>query len=95
MKYRDDEYDLGDDEADLADREAPDPADTDGDDGADADVMPCPFCGRDMYDGADVCPHCGNFVSAGDAPRRLPLWFAAGAAACLLILLVWAVTRHG
>ena len=95
MAYRDTEYD--DDEleggADLDDREDPDASDMDDDD--DPPLVPCPYCGREISEEAEVCPHCRNFISAEDAPRGRPRWvIVAGVVLCLLIVLIW-VLAHG
>jgi predicted nucleic acid-binding Zn ribbon protein len=46
-----------------------------------------------VYEGADVCPACGNYLSREDAPRRArryPLWVIIGAIICLaIVLLMW------
>ena len=34
----------------------------------------CPYCGKAMYEDAEVCPHCRSYISDEDAPRRLPRW---------------------
>ena len=53
-----------DDEEFLHEREMPDASDMDapGDEGAE-DTLPCPFCRREIWEKADVCSHCGNFVA--------------------------------
>jgi hypothetical protein len=38
---------------------------------------------------ADVCPRCGNFVGAADAPRRIPPIIWMGVALALLCVLIW------
>jgi uncharacterized OB-fold protein len=32
----------------------------------------CPECGREVYDEAAICPHCGHAFS--EAARRPPVW---------------------
>lgn len=51
----DDEDDDFDDEFELDDAESS----NDEDD----DTMPCPHCGRPMYDDAEQCPACGRYLS--------------------------------
>jgi hypothetical protein len=62
-----------------------DPIDTDMDDeradyDADDTVLPCPYCGKDVYEGAEQCPHCKGYISEEDAPPpatsvgRFPRW---------------------
>lgn len=83
MAYREDEADGG-----LDERELPDESDIDDDDEP-ADV-PCPYCGRDISEEAEVCPHCRNYVSREDAPqsRRPSTWVTA----VVFLLLVAALT---
>lgn len=38
------------------------------------DVEPCPSCGRDIIDGADICPHCGDSVIRQHKPGKA--WIA-------------------
>ena len=91
MAYRDPTGE--DDEADLHDREDPDPSDTDGGDDDDRpETAPCPYCGKAVYEDADVCPHCGSFI-VDDAPARRPWWVVAGVAVCLVIVLIWVVSH--
>ena len=84
----DDDEDDDVDEADDADRlsaaELPDPADTDPP-ADDQDTVPCPFCGRAVYEFADVCPKCHNFIGGSDDPSRSrrPLWVTVAVLACL------------
>jgi hypothetical protein len=94
--YRDEDDDDRDESGQWMDREMPDAADVDAPgDSADVDTEPCPFCRKPVYERAEVCPHCGNFLSREDAiaPRRegrQPLWVIIAAIACLAaILFVW------
>lgn len=46
------------------------------------DVIPCPACHREVYELAERCPHCGEYITLGDQPwayqsharRRLIKW---------------------
>jgi hypothetical protein len=80
-----------DDEDDDDDRELPDESDEDDDDDASVDTIACPSCGREVYEQAERCPHCGSYVSReGPRSQRRPLWLIVGVVLCLLIvLLVW------
>ena len=80
-----------DDRDDSLDREAPDPSDMDVDDADDddGDTIPCPHCAKPVYEEADVCPHCGSFISRHDASHRRPWWVWAGALLALLAVLYW------
>jgi hypothetical protein len=95
---RDDEDNDNDDEDDDAepdDRELPDPADVDdADDEEESVTEPCPHCGKPVYENADVCPHCRNFLSAADAPpatarRTVTLVVVL----CVIVALVWVLLR--
>jgi hypothetical protein len=72
---------------------APDESDMDPDDGDDddgVDTAVCPYCGRSVFEHADVCPHCRNFISFGATPRHRPLWIVI-AAILALIGIGWGV----
>ena len=75
-----------DDDEDSLD-EDPLASDQDADD--EGERVPCPFCGRSIHEDADVCPRCGNFVGATDAPRRVPLFVWVGVVLAGLCVLTW------
>ena len=78
-----------DDDGDSVDE---DPLESDQDSADDLDAeesVPCPFCKKPIHEDADVCPRCGNFVGAADAPRRIPPIVWIGAALALLGTLAW------
>lgn len=81
---RDDERD---DDTGLSDREGPDESDLDDSD--DDEKVPCPYCRKPVYEQAELCPHCGSFMSFEDARRRPPLWIWIGVALCLIPVLMW------
>ena len=89
--YADEE--LADDVGD--DRDLPVASDRDNPDDDDvAETVPCPHCGRDVYEAAERCPHCGSYLSREDAPSRRPRWVVAGVIVCLVIIvLVWVLGR--
>lgn len=63
--------------------------------GADDDTTaPCPYCGREIYDDAIRCPHCGNYLSAEDqvSPRK-PRWIVVGVALALAGAVGWFLAR--
>lgn len=66
MGMRDDDYDDPDDD---------DPWDG-GDDEGSADVLPCPECGAEVYEEAERCPVCGNYiVHESNVWSGRPLWW--------------------
>ncbi|MGO8690656.1 MAG: hypothetical protein ACLQLG_13620 [Thermoguttaceae bacterium] len=58
--------------------------------GGDEDgTVPCPSCGRPIYEDSPRCPHCGNYISEEDPPpARKPWWIIVGA-----LLVFYAVYR--
>ncbi|MCC9606325.1 zinc ribbon domain-containing protein [Blastopirellula sp. JC732] len=73
-----DEDDLDDDESFVDDE-----AWTDDDlpsDEPDDYLDHCPQCGGEIYDDADVCPHCGEYLIHRNSPwsDRSFLWVALG-----------------
>jgi hypothetical protein len=74
-------------DSELEDSEYPDEDDQDDD-----ETALCPYCQEWVYDDAEHCPHCGNYLSREDAPVRRPWWLVLGVAACLLVVLWWIVT---
>ena len=91
MPRRRDEDDETPQGADPDDRDDPDESDMDDDD--DPEAVACPYCRRPMSEDADICPHCGNFISFEDAPRRRPWWVVAAVVALMgALLLGWALS---
>ena len=44
------------------------------------EIVCCPECGSDVYEDAEQCPHCGQYIvhhHAGYAWRGRPLWWTA------------------
>jgi hypothetical protein len=89
-RYRDDEEDEGG-EAPLHDWEDPDESDADDEeDDDDPETVPCPYCGKQVSELAELCPYCKSFISREDAPGRKPVWLIVGVGACLVVVvLVW------
>ena len=79
MKIRDD---LEDEAEDWGD----DPIDEDEDDDQ---TIPCPHCGELVFEEAELCPNCGQYLSLEDSPRRKPWWVVAGVLTCLGIVTWW------
>lgn len=54
------------------------------DDGESVDTRTCPACGASVYEHADVCPKCGEYLSDDNTGRsRKPWWIVLAA---LLVL---------
>ncbi|HUG93037.1 MAG TPA: hypothetical protein VML55_19510 [Planctomycetaceae bacterium] len=61
------------------------------DDDESAEVVPCPSCGGDVYEDAEQCPHCGQYVTHDRPPLEgKPVWFLllglAGIIAVIVLL---------
>ena len=45
------------------------------------DMLLCPECGEEVYEFADLCPHCGMFITPSAAAynpwQGRPLWWLA------------------
>jgi hypothetical protein len=78
-----------DDDDDLEDSELPEPDTDDGPEDA-VDTVPCPFCKTAVYDEAEWCPHCRNYLFYdGTAASAKPWWVVGGVIVCLLVVLYW------
>ena len=56
----------------------------------DDETVPCPHCGKPVYEGAEQCPACGNYISEEDSPTPVkPLWIVVGGLICLAIVILW------
>jgi len=66
---------LDDEEEDEIDHEDPDPSDQDVSDGDTPDEAPCPNCGAMIYEMAEFCPRCKQYISWNDpANQPRPVW---------------------
>lgn len=72
--------------------------DDDSDDDFDVDAVddegeptvPCPYCGEEIHEDSQRCPHCEQYVSDVDAPpRKKPWWIIIGVVVCLYIVYRW------
>ena len=74
--------------------------DDDLDDEADPDIVfdhtegdptvPCPYCREPYHEESSRCPHCGQYISAEDAPpARKPLWIVVGLILAGFVALRW------
>jgi hypothetical protein len=60
-----------------------------GDDDA---TVPCPYCGKEIYEDSPRCPHCGRYISKEDAPpRRMPWGVILGVILCFCVIAVWII----
>lgn len=55
----------------------------------------CQACGKDVYDDAAVCYHCGHAMDGADRDRRSPTWIVVTVLALLgaLVASAWVLTR--
>jgi hypothetical protein len=74
------------DEDDLDDPELPEP---DREETEDAEMIPCPSCGELVYEEAQFCAACENYIG-GSSARRSP-WFGIGVLTCLAVVVGWIV----
>ena len=82
------DHDDQDNDSPLNESELPDPADMDQDDGDEsAEIQPCPYCAKPLYEQAEICPHCGSHISQEDAPSGKAIWIIVGAIVCLIVVL--------
>lgn len=51
-------------------------------------MVTCPRCGEEIYEDADRCPTCGQYVSPGTTSGR-PTWVIVAAILSLLAVLLW------
>ena len=72
--------------SDLREEEFPDEADRTPAHAASVDLEPCPFCGKAIYEDADICHHCGSFI-ARDTSGIKPYWIVVIALILLAMVL--------
>jgi hypothetical protein len=74
------EYDSCEDEEDTDDTAG----------GEEGSTVPCPYCGKDIFDDSPRCPYCGNYISESDSPpSRKPWWIVVGVIVCLYLIYRW------
>jgi hypothetical protein len=55
-------------------------------------TVPCPYCQRGVYEDAERCPHCEQYLGEEDAPPgRKPWWLVLGVLVCLYLVYRWIV----
>jgi len=56
--------------------------------------VPCPYCGREILEESEQCPHCEHYISREDAPSaRKPIWILVGVVLCLYVVYRWIVLK--
>jgi len=72
----DEDFDSDEDDSDLEDDDEP--------------TVDCPYCGAEILEEAQRCPHCGEYLSREDAPlEKKPWWILLGVGLCLYIVFRW------
>ena len=72
------------------DERGDDPDADDVHDGDSIDTVPCPYCHKPVYEQAEICPHCRNYISNEEVPDRMPRWIIIVTVVLLAtILLTW------
>ena len=89
-----DDYDE-DDDLDI-----PDPSDMDTSDGdedysvnSESSTSPCPQCGAQVYEDAEQCPVCGQYITDEDTPRTSQPRWVVWTAIVILIRLTYVLVR--
>jgi hypothetical protein len=53
-------------------------------------VIPCPHCGRSIYEESQRCPYCENYISEEDTiPARKPWWIIVGVSLVFYVVYRW------
>ncbi|MFP3938627.1 MAG: hypothetical protein ACLFVW_09840, partial [Phycisphaerae bacterium] len=72
--------------------EGPGPADSDLTDDESTDTSVCPACGGEVYEDADRCPQCGEWIVPDHGPSSgARLWWWLGLALAAAGLLLWSL----
>ena len=73
---------------DEDDRDAPLEQDIDADDDVN-EVLPCPSCGQEVFEDAERCPYCGDWIVPGSGRGQLHwVWMIAGILALIAFITV-------
>jgi hypothetical protein len=55
-------------------------------------TIPCPSCGRDIYEDSPQCPHCGEYIVDNAATSGRHTWLIiVGVILCLCAIFAWLV----
>ncbi|TWT29240.1 hypothetical protein KOR34_52950 [Posidoniimonas corsicana] len=80
---------------DSSDRPLPDDEEPDDDyyDDDEAELVDCPACGAPVYEEAERCPVCGEYITHSTSPwsGRPTWWVALGLAGILAMIVVLAL----
>lgn len=58
----------------------------------DAETIACPYCGVEIYEESQRCPHCEKYISKEDAPAaKKPSWVVLGFILALLATALFAL----
>lgn len=98
MPYRSSQYDddFEDEERtdDGWDEDPSEDLEDEADDDDEKSTVPCPYCRQPVYDDAEYCTNCEEFISLEDAPpERKPLWIVLTAIFCLSSGVLWYLLR--
>jgi predicted nucleic acid-binding Zn ribbon protein len=53
-------------------------------------TIPCPHCGRPIYEESQRCPYCGDYISDEDAAAaHKPWWIIVGALLVFYVVYRW------
>ena len=51
-----------------------------GDEDDSSETIPCPACGAEIYEDAEACPQCGEYIHHGYIPGSGSPWWSFGGA---------------
>ena len=63
-----------------------------GDGEASVDTVVCPSCKSDVYEEAEQCPRCGEYLTQERAVGRWPWWVMVGIVLAMLIAVIFVVS---
>ena len=72
-----------------------DRSDDGGTDGESVDTQTCPRCGKEVYEQAEQCPHCREYISEEERSERpKPARTFVVAMIVIAIIAGWVLSRH-